>query len=96
MKTLTIPESYLRLVYETREAQKAYFQASLEAKKTKQGIAYQRAKDLLSEAKRLEIQLDLTTGDHLGKINGEMTAEQALEAMRRQVDEDLFPLKSYR
>lgn len=82
MQTITISESYIKLVHETRAAQQAYFKASLEAKKTKQGIAFQLAKDLLREAKQLDQQLDEQTNQLMAQLHGSMTADQAIAAMK--------------
>jgi hypothetical protein len=86
---ITISPSYIALVYETRQAQIAYFHASVEAKKTKQGIAYQRAKDLLREAKALEVGLDTATASVMGSIHGTMTAEQAIAQMKLNLGEEV-------
>jgi putative sterol carrier protein len=88
-KTITVPESYIALVWETREAQKSYFQASLEAKKTREGIAYQRAKDLLREAKNLESTLDQQTDFYMAELRGSMNASDAIAALRNELDSDL-------
>lgn len=88
-QTITVHASYIRLVYEAREAQKAYFEANQEAKRTRQGIAWQRAKDLLREAKNIEHQLDEATEKLMNELCGTMSADQAILAMRLQTDEDL-------
>jgi hypothetical protein len=88
-KTITVPESYITLVWETREAQKSYFHASLEAKKTREGIAYQRAKDLLREAKNVEHQLDEETEKLMRELRGSMSADEAIAALRHELDVDL-------
>lgn len=89
MKTITIPESYIALVHETREAQKAYFEAVVTAKKSGSPDAWKERNARLKESKALEATLDQQTAHYLTEIHGSMTAEQAIAAMRAQVDEDL-------
>lgn len=89
MKTITIPESYIALVHETREAQAAYFEAALAAKKSNTPDGWKERTIRLKESKALEASLDQQTAHYLGEIRGTMTAEQALAAMRDQLDEDL-------
>lgn len=89
MNELTIPSSYIKLVQETREAQKAYFEAVIQAKKTNTGEAWKERNERLRESKALEARLDQDTAFYLAEIHGRMTADEAIAALRAQVDGDL-------
>lgn len=87
--TITIPSSYIKLVQETREAQQAYFEAVVTAKKTNTGEAWKARNERLKESKSLEATLDQQTAHYLGEIHGKMSADEAIKQMRLQLDGDL-------
>lgn len=89
MNAITIPSSYIQLVQETRDAQKAYFEAVIQAKKTNTGEAWKERNERLRESKSLEATLDQQTSFYLSEIHGRMTADEAIAALRAQVDGDL-------
>lgn len=88
METITIPVSYIRKVDEVLSLQQKYFEKIKEAKKSNLGSLYQEAKDILRECKALEEELRVETKGILKSIYGSMTADEALKAMREQLDED--------
>tara|TARA_R110002020_G_scaffold475112_1_gene708597 strand:+ start:732 stop:1034 length:303 start_codon:yes stop_codon:yes gene_type:complete len=88
-KTIEIPESYVHQVEEVLNLQERYFEAAAKAKKTKLGYDFQESKDLLRECKQLEAKLRQDTASILGSIHGKMTADEAIAAMRRDLDDDL-------
>lgn len=88
-ETITIKSGFIALVHETRDAQKAYFEAVAKAKKTNTAEAWKERHDRLRESKALEASLDEQTACYLAKIRGAMTAEEAIAQMRKDLDSDL-------
>jgi len=88
-ETITIKSGYIALVHETREAQKAYFEAVGRAKKSNTAEAWKERHDRLRESKALETSLDQQTACYLAMIRGSMSADDAIAAMRKDLDSDL-------
>ena len=94
MKTIQVSEAYVRLVLDLLDLQQKYFAKSAEAKRTKNGITFQEAKDILRECKQTESDLRLASNAILAGVNGSMTADQAIAALREQLDLDLHAAAS--
>jgi ribosomal protein L9 len=88
-KSIEVPESFIRLIRDTREAQKAYFEAALTARKTNLPQAWAAKKEKLLESKNLEAHLDQQTAHYLGEIYGSISAQKAIEQLRLDLDADL-------
>lgn len=88
-ETITIPAGFIALVHETREAQKAYFEAVGRAKKSNTAEAWKERYDRLRESKALEATLDQQTACWMAKIRGAMSADDAIAQMRKDLDSDL-------